>query len=431
MRKNSSIMKAATKLSPFAKNTFTLMGGTLIAQALPILLSPLLSRVYLPEDFAILALITPIITIGALLASLRFDVALVIPKSNNEASSLLSSVVFLLSLLTIFSAVVVSIIYFGFDFAIFGAIKKELLWFIPPGIFATGLYQALNYWNIRQKFFKLNAASKITQASVTLGVNITVGILHPGAEGLIAGFIAGYFVGSIVFLFRISRSSYAVKRNLSLQIFKSLLKKYRNFVIINTPHSILGIFVDQGIIYVLNEFFNEKILGNFAFAFRYIKAPLAIITSSIGQVFYQQASQEVNKGGDIRPLMMKIQRNLFFITVIPFTILFLFTPEIFSFVFSEKYTQAGEIARYILPWIFINLLTSPFSTVTLIFNKQKEALYLTILDFIFRILAIVIGGFYNSYTLTFILMSVFCSIILIFAIIWYYRISKPGITERY
>ncbi len=423
-------MKGIKTINPFLKNTFTVMGGTIIAQALPILLAPVLARIYQPEDFAVFAFIIPIITIGALLASLRFDVALVIPKSEKEASNLLSSVFLSLMLITILTAIAVAIIYFSFDSLIFGMIETSLLWYIPIGILAIGLYQALNYWNIRQKQFKLNAVSKITQASVTLGINILIGFLYPGAEGLIMGFIVGYVAGSIIFLFKINSKIYSI-RNINIGIIKELLRKYKNFAFVNTPHSILGVFVDQGIIYVLNEFFNEKILGNFAFAFRYIKAPLSIITMSIGQVFYQQASELANKDENIRPLMWKIQRNLFFLTIIPFVVLFLFTPEIFAFVFSEKYTQAGEIARYILPWIFMNLLTSPISGVTLIYKKQKEALFIALTDFVFRVLAIIIGGINGSYAMTFILMSIFCSIILVLSNFWYYQISKPNTLNRY
>jgi len=42
--------------SEFAKNVLTLMTGTTIAQAIPIAISPILTRIYTPEDFGVFAL---------------------------------------------------------------------------------------------------------------------------------------------------------------------------------------------------------------------------------------------------------------------------------------------------------------------------------------------------------------------------------------
>ncbi len=123
--------------------------------------------------------------------------------------------------------------------------------------------------------------------------------------------------------------------------------------------------------------------------------------------------------------MLKIQKNLFLVGIIPFVTIFSFTPDLFAFIFSEDYRQAGEIARYLLPWIFVSYLVSPISPVTLIFKKQREAFLITIFEFIIRIILIVCGGLFFNYKFSFIAVSVFCSLILIFANIWYYSIAKP------
>ncbi len=42
--------------SEFSRNVLTLMIGTTIAQAIPIAISPILTRIYTPEDFGVFAL---------------------------------------------------------------------------------------------------------------------------------------------------------------------------------------------------------------------------------------------------------------------------------------------------------------------------------------------------------------------------------------
>ena len=426
------MFKEALKNRFFA-NIVTLISGTVIAQALPIVLSPWLSRIYSPENFATFALILPIISIGAIISTLRLDVAIVIPENDNEALQLLVSAFIINISITLFSLLITLIfILFGFSESLFPTLNSYLLWTIPIGIFSVGTYQILNFWSTRCKTYRNNAISKIIQSTTTLVCSITIGYLIIGPEGLVIGFVVGYVFGSLTLIYRLRR---IINRDviafINRTLFSQIIKKYRNFVVINTPHAILDIVIDQGIIYLMKVYFTEKILGGFAFAYRYIRSPLSIITSSIYQVFYEQASKLVAESKDIRPLMYKIQKNLFLIGILPFIFIFLFTPQLFSFVFSEKYRQAGEIARYLLPWIFMNYLVSPISAITLIFNKQKQALMITVIDFAARILAIIAGGIFFDYTFSFILISIFCTIILIFTTFWFYNIAKQGIHKNY
>ena len=417
----------------FLSSIITLMSGTVIAQALPILLSPWLSRIYTPENFATLSLILPIISIGALISTLRLDVAIVIPKGDNEALHLVVSAFIINITVTALSLIITAILVLsGLSEFLFPKLNSYLLWTVPVGIFSIGIYQILNFWSTRRKTYRNNAISKIVQSTTTLIFSILIGYLIIGPEGLIIGFVMGYLFGSMVLVYRLHGIINRVLiASFTRALFKQVIKKYRNFVFINTPHAILDIIVDQGIIYLLKVYFTEKVLGGFAFAYRYTRAPLSIITSSIYQVFYEQASKYAAENKDIRPLMFKIQKNLFLIGLLPFVLIFIFTPQLFAFVFSEDYRQAGEIARYLLPWIFMNFLVSPISAITLIFNKQKQALLITVFDFAVRIIAITIGGIFFDYKFSFILISIFCTVILIFATFWYYNIAKPGIHKSY
>ena len=129
-------MKTASKRSSFFKNILTLFSGTAIAQALPILLSPVLSRIYTPLDFAILAIITPIITIGATISTLRFDIAVVVPKENSEAKTLLSTALITNILITVLSALCVFVFQLTIPSnTLLSDEARKLLWYIPPGIF--------------------------------------------------------------------------------------------------------------------------------------------------------------------------------------------------------------------------------------------------------------------------------------------------------
>ena len=71
--------------SEFSRNVLTLMTGTTIAQAIPIAISPILTRIYTPEDFGILALFVAISTIFGSIANGRYELAIMLPKKDEDA----------------------------------------------------------------------------------------------------------------------------------------------------------------------------------------------------------------------------------------------------------------------------------------------------------------------------------------------------------
>lgn len=426
-------MKIMKKRSSLFKNILTLSSGTAIAQVLPILLSPFLSRIYTPEDFAVFALVTAVISIVATFSTFRLELATVIPDNEDEARALFSTALVSNLLVVVISLLVIgSLLILSAGYNLINGVNNNLFLYIPAGIWVLGWYQTSNYWSTRHKTYLNNAISKIVQAVTTVLFSIGMGLIIPGAEGLIIGFVCGYFLGLVVLLIR-QRKGIRLNElhHYSFKASKAILHKFRNFIFVNTPHSLMGVFADQGIVYVIESFFDKMIVGSFSFAFRYTKAPLGIITTSISQVFFEEASSAANAGKDVRPIMFKIQRSLFLLGIVPFVVLMFYMPDLFAFVFSDKYYHAGEISRILLPWLFLNLLMSPVSTITLVFNKQKQALLIAISDLTIRISAIVVGGILGSSNLAFMLMSIFGSLLLIFALWWFYHIAKPSNSKRY
>ena len=71
--------------SDFTRNVLTLMTGTTIAQAIPVAISPLLTRIYAPEDFGVYALFISLATIFGSVANARYELAIMLPKKDEDA----------------------------------------------------------------------------------------------------------------------------------------------------------------------------------------------------------------------------------------------------------------------------------------------------------------------------------------------------------
>jgi hypothetical protein len=86
VRRNEKMLKILK--SEFTKNVAALITGTTIAQAIPLLIAPVLTRIYTPEDFGLLATLTSMTMIVGSVATGRYEMALIIPKKESYADNL-------------------------------------------------------------------------------------------------------------------------------------------------------------------------------------------------------------------------------------------------------------------------------------------------------------------------------------------------------
>ena len=411
----------------FSKHIITLVSGTGIAQAITFLSAPLLSRFYEPEDFTVFALFSSTASIASVVATARYELAIPLPKDELDAKSILRLSLLVCILISLFSLAGV----FAYDF-LSGNYKSDLftLWFylLPLSVFATGVYNAFNYWSTRIKTFRFNSAGRIALAIVTSTLSIFLGYIHYGSTGLIIGLVAGQFISMLVLAFPYLSNYKDFFAGTSHNNVKNQAKIHKSFFRVNSPHALLDSIQDNGVVYLLSYYFVEAVTGWYSFAFRILKAPVGLIGSAFYQVFYQKLSQVKNDGADLRPLVKKMYLRMFLIGFPGFLLLFLFTPEIFSFIFGSKWHEAGVIARVIIPWLFLNFIVSPVSCITLVCQRQKQAFLFTIGDSLVRFSALIIGGIQNDYMLSFIIISVFSSSLMLFALWWYYSIAKQHST---
>ena len=71
------------------KNVVTLITGTTVAQIIPFLISPILTRLYKPEEFGNFTLYMSFVSVFGVIATLRYDLAVVQPQDDADAKSII------------------------------------------------------------------------------------------------------------------------------------------------------------------------------------------------------------------------------------------------------------------------------------------------------------------------------------------------------
>lgn len=347
--------------SHFLKSVATLAGGTALAQAIPLLISPILTRLYTPENFGILAVFTAIVSSLSPAVCGKYEVAMVLPKSESQGVDLLGIALwFAFILSTVFFLVVIF-----FSESILSLIKAQNLngwiYLTPIFLFLTGLMTAMTYFANRRQDYGIMARSKVVRAFSVALISIVLGMAGFGAAGLIFGVVVGLFlaVGYLFYLYGRQFTQGFLRWNQSK---KTLLKNYRDYPLYNASSGLLDGITMSLPIFFLAHYFSETIVGYFALVIRIGNTPLSFISGSVSQVNLKKIVDLVNSKQDIRPYLSKLTGGLFLL-VLPPTILFvIFSPALFANLFGGQWREAGHYMQILIPAISVKFIVSTLSS---------------------------------------------------------------------
>jgi lipopolysaccharide exporter len=372
--------------SDFLKYTVVLMSGTVMAQVLAYFFAPVITRLYTPEQSAELGLFIRIISVGAALATARYEFALPIPKSDSHSFRLyhfaLRSTVVVTLISIVILIVPLNLSNDNYAFVFYGL--------IPVGIFFMAIYNIGTNWAVRLKEFKSISYSKISNALFGNLSKILFGWINIGYIGLIIGMTIGLVVSNFWFIKDFFSSH--KKHNISSSSPRNfvLAKEYIEFPKINLPHVLLDLGKDLLVAVLLIKLFSKEEFGLYDHSFRMLRLPLIFAGLAIGQVFFQKCTEMVNRGEDIKGVVYKSLKTLVLLSIVPFTVIFFFGEVIFSFVFGVTWSESGVYSQIMAPWLMVNFILSPISSLPLILKKQREIFVLAIIGAVLMISAIVI-----------------------------------------
>ena len=363
------MIKKLKPKSEFSRNVLTLMTGTTIAQAIPIAISPILTRVYTPEDFGVFAIFSSLVIVLSMVSSGRYDAAIMLPESDEDAVNILGIALLISGLFS--SSIFLIILFFNSFLMAIPELKSigVYLYFIPLMVFLISCYQILYNWMNRKKQFKQLAVAKVSQTSSTAFVNILLGLRSFQAFGLICGQILGQLISTIYMFFK--GKKFIIWQKINLKSIQLQFVKYINFPKYDIPSAFLNTFSLQLPIFMLGFLFSPTVVGFFTLSRRIVGLPIIVLSSSITTVFKQRATSDYNKYGNCLSIYNKTLKSLILIAILPSIILFLYAPEIFSFVFGRHWVQAGEYTQILIPMFFLRFISSPLSYMFYIVHKQK------------------------------------------------------------
>lgn len=413
----------------FFKNASVLIGGTLFAQVITILFSPLLTRIYSPEEMGDLNIYLKIVGFVSTFATARYEMSIPLPKRDSHAFLLYRLALKIAFFILLFAAGTSIVILVFTEFSFFN------LFFVLISLLSTFFVIFTNIgtnWAIRKKQFKKIAYSRLINSFSGNLMRYIFGVFHFGSIGLLFASFLGYILSSITFLtewFKINNENQKSKPKTYV-----LMNDYKEFPFINLPHSLLDLGKDLLVAFLIVLFFSKNVFGWFSHSYIILQLPIAIVGSSIGQVFFNKAAEQVSNGESTLGILRKTVLVLFLLALIPFSVLFLFGDVLFAFVFGDNWEKAGEYSEIMSVWFFVSFIVSVVSTLPTILKRQKQYFVLGIISsgiqlFCFGVLPFFSNQSDQSFLTILMYVSVSQSVFLIFVLYKMFSYAKLGVKK--
>jgi O-antigen/teichoic acid export membrane protein len=352
--KNSSLFKSAIILSI----------GSGIGQLISVLVSPLLTRIYTPEEFGMFTLFVSIASTASVAGAGRLELAQLVPKRSLAANivrttakvfAIIFSLLFGIVLLLLQPKVIENTLYY-------------LL--LPMTILLISFGSIQNYYATRKNKFKSISLGNLIKSISNNSIAIALGLFQYSL-----GLIVGYIVGNIAFNAFIR--FYLPKSRIYVQTVKehlATLTSYKDFPTTNSLSAFSNMATNQLPIIIMAMVFDNTLIGLYGLLMKVLNMPLIFFGRSISQVLFSRFSSEERKGASMTNWVQNLAIYLFVgITIVMLPFVF-WGQEIFSIAFGDEWSEAGRLVVYFIPFYILRFVYFCLSTLMIVKRRLKTDL---------------------------------------------------------
>lgn len=398
-------------------------GGTASAQALSMLFSPVVTRLYGPETYGLQGVFMSIAGVLGGVAALTYPIAIVLPKSDTDATGLAWLSIYVggvVSLLT-------TIVLFFFGHKILTILKAEtisdFIYLIPVFMFFTTVNMVASQWLIRKKTFKLTAKIMVLQTLIINLIKAWLGFVNPTATVLIITNTFGALLSPIMMLYSLlttRKNSNKEVQDPQIVLSKlDLAKRHIDFPLLRAPQILLNSISQSLPIMMLATYFGPASAGFYSIACVVLSIPTGLIGNSVMQVFYPRINEAIDRKEDVKALIIKATIGLALSGLLPFTIVIIAGPTLFDFVFGTEWQLAGVYAQWLSIWLFFQYINKPAVSAIPALRLQKGLLIYELFSTSTKVLALYIGyTHYKSDVVAIALFSLFGVAAYLWLILW-------------
>ncbi len=356
-----------------SRHVLTLLSGSALAQAIPLLAAPLLSRIYelRPEEFGLLGLLMSVVNPLAVIMGLKYDMAIVLPRRPKDAHALVMIAVvssFLLALIlwpVLYASQDVLIRFFEDERL------PEVLALVPPLVLCMGIFLPANYWLQRIKAFRRMSVNKIVQMGGISLFSLFFGYTAIKG-GLMWGYLAGWLMVTLLVVFQLYASGFSHK-GISLRRIGHNLRQYRNFPLYSMIPAFLSTLALSIPVFLISHHFGNEENGYFNLCRQILFVPASFIAMAFSQVYYERIASASKALQPVWPGMVEQFRMLALLALLMVVVVMLAGPFLFGVAFGAAWSVSGEYARLLIVPVALQFIVIPMAYALPAIGRVRES----------------------------------------------------------
>lgn len=365
-----------------------LLTGEMVASVALLLATPILSRLFTPDELGAYAILAAAVLILLPIASLRLELALPLTKTTDDVRAILQ-VIGLTAGVTVSISWIV-ILTGGEDLASLLGLQDapRILLLLPLAVLVGVVVAAGTQWTLRSEAYARLGTVRGASAVVQSASQVGAGWVGLGPLGLILGQIAGQ-VAAAVALF--TKPHAPLPRELFRLDGKTLvggLSRNRRYPLLMMPSAIMnqaGLSLPS---LLLGIYYGPGIAGAFYLTSVALRKPMNVVSGAVGRLYVGNLARALReRSGNPWRIFVVYVRSLLLVALLPTIVILLWGPSVFTAAFGDTWGVSGEYARILMPAVATQFVVAPVSSTGYLTGRQD-------LQFVFdgiRLLGVVIA----------------------------------------
>lgn len=367
--------------SRFSRNFFSIFRANVFAQILAFASLPVLSRLYNPTDFGVLAAFLATLSVLSAVATSRFDWC--VPNAPNKSTG--AALVFLgLASLVVFDLVVVLLLQIGADSMAVSLMTTdpkvahslgEAYQLLPLAVLGTGVLALFKGWCVRENELLPVGRSSMLQSAVRVASAIVGGVAGLGAIGLVGANVASVWGAALALTGVIKGQDFGAPRRFPARV-RLALRRFWKQAYWSVAVSLLNALSLSMPLVLVSYFYSAREAGWYSLMYTVALGPVALMTTALSQAYWAHAAV-LAKTSEYRQLhdhFLLTTRKLA-VASIPVTIGCAFAPTLIGPIFGEEdWAGAGYILFAMTPMVVGTLIFSPTNHLVVLERQASQLL---------------------------------------------------------
>jgi O-antigen/teichoic acid export membrane protein len=377
------------------RHMLVLAAGSGAAKVISLVSTPIITRLYTPDQYGMYMLFVASIALLAPLASLRYSAALPLPKRERSAVALLVASLALLC----FSMILLGVLFGAFSEALFGLLSARALapyWpLLLLAIGSAGLYEILTNWSMRRRAFRVMVKAEVSQAVLGGAMKIGLALAALQRIGLFLGHIVAQAMACLLLALGAWREVRRHLRRTTLRTAALVAARYSAFPKYRLPSQLLLNFGQQAPLLFVSAIYGAGTAGQLGLALVALALPLALVGQTTGQAYYAEIAR-IGKHDPqrIRQITRGVMVRLLALGLVPTLVLMLGGTWLFPLLFGTRWHDAGVFAGILSIYLLAQFVANPLSHALNVFDKQHIYLRLNVVR-----TAMIVGIFSLAYVM--------------------------------